>query len=92
MLNDDFTKKGSFIDNLPKVYGMYTGGFLVFVVLMAILEQMGVGAETIGILFVCIYYRHLCRYRLVLADHAGRCLLCSGPTGTSGIQWYGDSG
>jgi len=52
MLNDDFTKKGSFIDNLPKVYGMYTGGFLGFVVLMAILEQMGVGAETIGILFV----------------------------------------
>ncbi len=52
MLNDDFTKKGSFIDNLPKVYGLYTGGFLVFVLLMAILEQMGVGAETIGILFV----------------------------------------
>jgi cation/acetate symporter len=31
---------------------MYTGGFLVFVLLMAILEQMGVGADTIGILFV----------------------------------------
>jgi cation/acetate symporter len=44
--------KGDFIDNLPKVYGMYTGGFLVFVLLMAILEQMGVGADTIGILFV----------------------------------------
>jgi len=52
MLNEDFSKKGSFIDNLPKVYGMYTGGFLVFVALMAILEQMGVGADTIGILFV----------------------------------------
>ncbi len=44
--------KGSFIENLGRVYGMYTGGFLVFVVLMAILEQMGVGADTIGILFV----------------------------------------
>ncbi len=44
--------KGDFIDNLPKVYGLYTGGFLIFVVLMAILEQMGVGADTIGILFV----------------------------------------
>ena len=43
---------GSFIENLPKIYGMYTGGFLVFVLLMAILEQMGVGADTIGILFV----------------------------------------
>jgi len=44
--------KGDFIDNLPKVYSMYTGGFLVFVLLMAILEQMGVGADIIGILFV----------------------------------------
>ena len=44
--------KGSFIENLGKVYAMYTGGFLVFVILMAILEQMGVGADTIGILFV----------------------------------------
>jgi len=52
MLNEDYSKKGSFIDNLPKVYAMYTGGFLVFVLLMAILEQMGVGADTIGILFV----------------------------------------
>ena len=44
--------KGSFIDNLGRVYGMYTGGFLVFVILMAILEQMGVSANVIGILFV----------------------------------------
>jgi len=44
--------KGSFIDNLPKIYGMYTGGFIVFIGLMAILEQMGVTADTIGILFV----------------------------------------
>ena len=44
--------KGSFIDNLGRVYAMYTGGFLAFVVLMAILEQFGVSAATIGILFV----------------------------------------
>ncbi|MGJ3260283.1 MAG: sodium:solute symporter family protein [Rhodospirillales bacterium] len=44
--------KGNFIDNLGRVYGMYTGGFLVFVLLMALLEQMGMGADTIGILFV----------------------------------------
>ena len=25
--------KGDFIDNLPKVYGLYTGGFLIFVLL-----------------------------------------------------------
>ncbi len=44
--------KGNFIENLPKIYGLYTGGFVVFIILMAILEQMGVGADTIGILFV----------------------------------------
>ncbi len=44
--------KGDFIDNLPKVYLMYTGGFLGFVLLMAIFEQMGMGSDTIGILFV----------------------------------------
>ncbi len=44
--------KGSFIDNLGRVYAMYTGGFLVFIILMAILEQLGVSAATIGILFV----------------------------------------
>ncbi|MEM6624245.1 MAG: sodium:solute symporter family protein [Pseudomonadota bacterium] len=44
--------KGDFIDNLPKIYGLYTGGFLVFIALMAVLEYFGVSAETIGILFV----------------------------------------
>ena len=44
--------QGSFIDNLPKVYGLYTGGFIIFIGLMAILEQVGVSADTIGILFV----------------------------------------
>jgi len=33
--------KGKFIDNLPKIYGIYTGGFLAFIILMAIAEQMG---------------------------------------------------
>jgi cation/acetate symporter len=47
-----FQMKGSFIENLPKIYGLYTGGFLVFIALMAVLEQVGLGADTIGILFV----------------------------------------
>ena len=44
--------KGKFIDNLPKVYGIYTGGFLVFIILMAIAEQAGMSAKLIGIFFV----------------------------------------
>ena len=44
--------KGKFVDNLPKIYGVYTGGFLVFCLLMAVLESQGVSAKTIGVLFV----------------------------------------
>ena len=44
--------KGTFIENLPKIYGIYTGGFLIFVGIMALLEKFGVGSDTIGILFV----------------------------------------
>ncbi|MFN2347979.1 MAG: sodium:solute symporter family protein [Thioalkalivibrio sp.] len=41
-----------FISNLPKIYAIYTGGFLLFFALMAVLEQVGLGADTIGILFI----------------------------------------
>ena len=44
--------KGNFIDNLPKVYGIYPGGFLGFIIIMSIAEQMGMTAKTIGICFV----------------------------------------
>ncbi len=44
--------QGKFIDNLPKVYGLYTGGFIVFILLMAIGEQMGMTSKAIGICFV----------------------------------------
>ncbi len=44
--------KGSFIENLGRVYLIYTGGFLVFILLMAILEMLGVSAAAIGICFV----------------------------------------
>ena len=44
--------KGNFIDNLPKIYGIYTGGFVGFIIIMAIAEQMGMTAKTIGIAFV----------------------------------------
>jgi cation/acetate symporter len=45
-------KKSSFIENLPKIYGLYTVGFLVFFGLMAWFEHLGMGSRTIGILFV----------------------------------------
>jgi len=47
-----FRMQGRLVDNLPKVYGLYTGGFILFILLMAILDKLGVSAATIGILFV----------------------------------------
>jgi cation/acetate symporter len=45
-------KGGSFIDNLPRVYGLYTLGFLAFFALMSVFEWLGAGARLIGILFL----------------------------------------
>ena len=45
-------KSTNFIDNLPKVYEIYTRGFIGFIILMAIAEQMGMSAKAIGIAFV----------------------------------------
>jgi cation/acetate symporter len=47
-----FRMQGKFIDNLPKIYGFYTGGFVVFVGLMALAEKAGVKEDTIGVMFV----------------------------------------
>jgi len=44
--------KGDFLSNLGRVYSIYTGGFLAFVILLAILEQVGVPDQIIGYFFV----------------------------------------
>ncbi|MDP2296892.1 MAG: sodium:solute symporter family protein [Pseudolabrys sp.] len=41
-----------FIKNLGKMYGVYTGGFIGFVIFLAILEQVGVPNKILGYLFV----------------------------------------
>jgi cation/acetate symporter len=42
----------AFKKQLNKVYGWYTGGFLIFVVVLAILEQMGMSRSAIGLTFL----------------------------------------
>lgn len=37
--------EGSFVDNLPKIYGWYTGGFIVFILLMSLGEKFGMHEE-----------------------------------------------
>jgi cation/acetate symporter len=41
-----------FLANLGRIYGVYTGGFVAFVILLAILERVGVSNQIIGYLFV----------------------------------------
>ena len=63
--------KGGFIQNLPKIYGL-SGGFIVFILIMAIAEQMGMSAKAIGIafvaftVFICIIGYLSRRYKLML--------------------------
>ena len=57
-LSFESTGKSSAEDNrafksqLNKVYGWYTGGFVVFVIILAILEQMGLPRSYIGFIFL----------------------------------------
>jgi cation/acetate symporter len=41
-----------FIKNLGRMYGTYTGGFIGFIILLAILEQVGVPNRILGYMFV----------------------------------------
>ncbi|GBD40803.1 Cation/acetate symporter ActP [bacterium HR39] len=45
-------QRDAFVANLGKIYGIYTGGFLAFVIFLAILEQLGVPNYILGYLFV----------------------------------------
>lgn len=42
----------AFKQQLNKVYGWYTGGFLAFVIVLAVLEQMGLSRQWIGFIFL----------------------------------------
>ena len=50
----DQTTTGSeaFYKQLGRMYGLYTGGFIAFVILLAILEQIGVPNKILGYFFV----------------------------------------
>jgi len=44
--------KAAFKAGLNKIYKWYTGGFLAFVIVLAVLEQMGLSRQWIGIIFL----------------------------------------
>jgi cation/acetate symporter len=51
-MSSSLKEKDPFIASLGKIYAGYTGGFAVFVIIIAILEQMGVPDRVLGYLFV----------------------------------------
>lgn len=46
------SSNAAFKKQLNKVYGWYTGGFFIFIVALAILEQMGLPRQWIGFIFL----------------------------------------
>jgi cation/acetate symporter len=44
----------SFVGNLGRIYGIYTGSFLAFVIVLAVLEQLGMPDQWIGYAFVLL--------------------------------------
>ena len=64
--------KAAFKQNLNKVYTWYTGGFLVFLILLAILEQLGLSRSAIGISFllatVGLYAHRTARHRVKVGE------------------------
>src|ERR671913_1757608 len=54
MANTNSAAGGGFLGNLGKIYLGYTGGFIVFTLILAVLEQMGVPNKIIGYCFVIL--------------------------------------
>jgi len=52
MATQSAAEKASFVKSLGRLYGLYTGGFLGFIILLAIMEQVGVPNRVLGYLFV----------------------------------------
>jgi cation/acetate symporter len=52
MATQTAAEKQTFVKSLGRLYGLYTGGFLAFIVLLAVLEQVGVPNRVLGYLFV----------------------------------------
>ena len=42
----------AFYKQLGRMYGTYTGGFIAFIILLAVLEQLGTPNKILGYLFV----------------------------------------
>src|SRR5687767_2996159 len=51
-MSEKISANRAFFNQLKRYYGFYTGGFIAFVVVLAILEQMGLPRSIIGYVFL----------------------------------------
>ena len=52
MSSEAQTGSNGFTASLGRIYGIYTGGFVAFIILVAILERAGVPNKILGYMFV----------------------------------------
>jgi cation/acetate symporter len=52
MATQSAAERQTFVKSLGRLYGLYTGGFLAFIILLAVMEQVGVPNRVLGYLFV----------------------------------------
>jgi len=52
MATQGAAERATFVKGLGRLYGLYTGGFLAFIVALAIMEQVGVPNRVLGYFFV----------------------------------------
>ena len=81
---------GDFVSNLGRIYGIYTGGFIAFIILMAILSAVGVPNVIIGYMFVGFTILIYAVIGILSPHHASRRILCRRPPRARDLQWHGD--
>jgi cation/acetate symporter len=52
MATQTAAERATFVKGLGRLYGLYTGGFLAFIIALAVMEQVGVPNRVLGYLFV----------------------------------------
>ena len=82
--------KGDFLSNLGRIYGIYTGGFIAFVILLGILEQLGVPDKIIGYLFVFLTIGVYALIGIIVANRSIVGVLRRRPACTGFLQRHGD--
>ena len=79
-----------FIKNLGRMYGTYTGGFVAFIVLLAILEQVGVPNKILGYLFVFFTLAVYAVIGVMTRTARSFRILCRRPARSRVLQRHGD--